>query len=733
MAKKSVKRRKNLRMKRGARRTVAALLMVTALIVAAIPAPSLRAADSQSENEKEDTSSTEATDSVTPESVTDSFPAYDSEGNLWVQSSADAGVALGFVVNTSDGTAMLAGYDTSGAVDSNDQVIYDDASDIEDVVLPVTITDPDGTTFTVNGVSKCSGDLHTFRIASDSSVTRTVDIGGSAFADDTSLTGITEGTDQITSIGSYAFQNTTAFVDVWTIPASVVSIGSHAFDGSGITGVTFEEDSALKTLDAYAFANATKLASADLSNCSSLTTMKGYTFQECTALTSVDIDNSALTVLGEYEFYDCTMLKSIEFPSTLTGLGVGNHCFENSAIQELDLGDTSITYFYANTVDGCTSLAKVALPDDLQTIASGAFSGCTALTEFVLKARECDVAGWDTTDGFIDTDLNEQCTIVSYAHLNESYEGSEITDMTDIFQFAVENRFVFKDYDSAGDDTNDWFDGTYKIDNDQKLVYINKDSDVWTTDIADGVITIPEKVYGIAVEGIAGYQSVLKGYDVNTVTSIELPSTMTSIDAEAFYNCQYIESVKLDADTSDSITIGSDAFNYTADGFILYGPISASNGAFTYAMANKIYPYGGTTADYIVYANVDGDSSSTTNPLLKVQYQQHSSAYPVRGAEDTSYYNTLISVTPASSTLDGAVTSVTLPSGIEYMGRCFSLSSNTATKLTSLTAGGLKVIDDFELAYNTNLSEASITMTDSGVIGYAPFKEDTSLAAPTVT
>ncbi|SFL15316.1 Leucine rich repeat-containing protein [Lachnospiraceae bacterium KH1T2] len=737
MAKKSVKRKRYLRMKKGVRRTIATLLMVTALIVAAIPAPSLRAADTQSENEREDTSSTEATDGVEPESVTSTFPAYDSEGNLWIQSPQDLGVALGFVVDKSKNTAMLAGYDTSGAKDADDVIIYSDRSKIENVTLPVTATDPDGVIFTVTGVNKCSGDLHTFRIASESGVTRTVDIGGSAFANDKYLTGIPEGADQITSIGSYAFQNTEKFVDIWTIPASVVSIGSHAFEGSGITGVTFASGSALKTLDAAAFAGADKLGSADLSACTALTTLKGETFKDCTALTTVNIDNGALTVLGSSEFAECVMLKTIKFPSTLTGLGVGNKCFENSAIQELDLGDTSITAFYGDTVDGCTSLAKVSLPSTVQNIGNGAFKDCAALTEFVLKAYECGIEGWDS-GGFIQTGLKDDCVIVGYAHKYESDEGKELDDLTgsqgkaelsDIFKFALQNGFKFKDLDGKGESSEDWFDGTYKIDNDGKLVYINKGSTVWTDDIADGVITIPKAVYGKDVKGIAGYQAVLKGFS-EAASTIELPATLLSIDDQAFYNCPNIKEVKLDAATSDDVTIGSEAFEGTADGFILYGPISASNGAFNYAMNTKITPTGGTQSDYIKYANADGDETAVDNPLLIVQKQQHLSVRPVRGAEDTNYYNTLIEVRPGADT----ITKVTIPSGIEYLNKQFTAAdSSSGTALESLTAGGLKVIDDFELSNNKNLKEASITMADGGVIGYAPFKEDKKLASPTVT
>ncbi len=82
-------------------------------------------------------------------------------------------------------------------------------------------------------------------------------IGSEAFKSNTTLTNITL-PDTLTGIYKSAFAGTTALTDV-VIPDNVVVIDSDAFSGSGVTSVTFGDNSKLRTIGSGAFANTVRL------------------------------------------------------------------------------------------------------------------------------------------------------------------------------------------------------------------------------------------------------------------------------------------------------------------------------------------------------------------------------------------------------------------------------------------------------------------------------------------
>ena len=72
------------------------------------------------------------------------------------------------------------------------------------------------------------------------------------------------------------------------------------------------------------------------------------------------------------KFEDCKLLKEVRFPSTLTGIDAQN-CFTRSAVEELDLSMTKITYLSNAFASETTNLGKVILPSTCTTINYQAF------------------------------------------------------------------------------------------------------------------------------------------------------------------------------------------------------------------------------------------------------------------------------------------------------------------------------------------------------------------------
>ena len=113
---------------------------------------------------------------------------------------------------------------------------------------------------------------------------------------------------------------------------STVRIGRHSFSGCvGLTNVVIPD---------------------------SVKHIENYAFQGCTNLTSVTI-GGGVTAIKKGAFSNCRKLSSVTLP--LTAQNIWSYAFED-----------------------CVQLSKIDIPNGA-TINSGAFSGCTALTEVILR------------------------------------------------------------------------------------------------------------------------------------------------------------------------------------------------------------------------------------------------------------------------------------------------------------------------------------------------------------
>ena len=139
-----------------------------------------------------------------------------------------------------------------------------------------------------------------------------------------------------------------------TIPKSVVSLNANAFMGcKKLHNVTFEENSALKRIEPYAFGRCMNIY--DLTLPDELQTIEESAFYYCTNLRNIEIPDS-VTHIGEKAFNYCTSLKSITLPKYITSI-------EKSTFQD------------------CINLAEIILPDGLTEIKEEAFLNCRSLTK----------------------------------------------------------------------------------------------------------------------------------------------------------------------------------------------------------------------------------------------------------------------------------------------------------------------------------------------------------------
>jgi len=130
---------------------------------------------------------------------------------------------------------------------------------------------------------------------------------------------------------------------------------------STVTSVTIPNS--VTSIEYYAFAYCSKLASVTFIPTSSVTLIGEAAFRGCTSLTSIVIPES-VTSIGFRAFVSCTSLASVTFGST-----------------------TSLTSIGRTAFNSCTSLTSIAIPESVMSIGDQAFGGCTSLTTAFLPIR----------------------------------------------------------------------------------------------------------------------------------------------------------------------------------------------------------------------------------------------------------------------------------------------------------------------------------------------------------
>lgn len=220
-------------------------------------------------------------------------------------------------------------------------------------------------------------------------------IGLEAFSSCTNLTSVTI-PNNVTNIRERAFAYCYGLKS-FTIPNNVKTIGNNAFlYCNKLTSVTIPNS--VTSIGKSAFQDCSGLTSVTLSD--NMSSINECTFKKCTSLTSMTIPSS-VTDIGVEAFSGCTHLSDITIPNSVTNVGLS--AFTETAWLESQPDGVvyagSALYIYKGAMPDNTSVAikegtktisdaafkrcygltSVSFPNSLTDIGAEAFSGCTAL------------------------------------------------------------------------------------------------------------------------------------------------------------------------------------------------------------------------------------------------------------------------------------------------------------------------------------------------------------------
>ena len=355
----------------------------------------------------------------------------------------------------------------------------------------------------------------------------------------------------LTDIGRFAFENCTSLTSV-NLPSNVIFVFQGAFSGC-------------KNLKTAVFnGNMASVSGNVFEGCSSLTSFTipsqadyiGYAaFKGCSSLTKLTLPDTVLEIEAE-AFMGCTNLSQINIPGLGSTCAIPDDCFNGCVSLTTITIPQGINAIGNNAFKGCSKLKTVNIPKSLNKIWGSAFAGCSALADVFYKGTDTE---WNSIEIYIDNAPLFKATL--HTEGSADFTGDSGSCGSGIsYTLSTDGVLTISGSGKMSDfDSNDYGGGVcfYKAPwNDYKDKVTKVVFKGAVTYIGNGSFNGCGKLTSISLPD--SLTSIGKGVFTNSgITSLTLPSGMTSIPNYAFDGCTNLKTVTIPSSVS---TIGTKAF-----------------------------------------------------------------------------------------------------------------------------------------------------------------------------
>ena len=568
----------------------------------------------------------------------------------------------------------------------------------------------------------------------------------------------------------------------YTVNNNCRFIYDSAFSGcSGLTSITLP--SSLTSIGSYAFSGCSGFISLDFTNCTSLASIGDWAFNSCHGLASISL-SSSLASIGDSAFYNCSGLKELDLSNCISLTSIGIRAFYGcSKLTELDLSNcTSLTSIGIQAFYNCSGLTSITLPSSLTSIGSSAFYNCRALTEINYNAESIP-------------DLRLNNGVFSYAGQNGSgitvnfgegvknipaylfYSNSNISRLN--FSSTIESIgtcaflgcsgltsiTLSSSLISIGDSAFSGCSNLQPSVTEQGVKYLgNSDNPylvLWDgSDITTSTYTVNENckiIYYEAFEDCSGLTSITLPSSLTSIggsafsycsglTSITLPSSLTSIGDYAFRYCTGLTEVDLSQCTSLA-SIGDSAFNGCHGLTSITIPERVTSiGDWAFSDCINLQPsateqgvkyLGNSDNPYLVLWDGADITSTTYTVNNNCRFIYDSAFSGCSGLTSITLPSSLTSIGDSAFEDCSGLTSITLPSSLTSIGdsafyNCSGLTSIDLSNCISLASIGDSAFEDCGGLTSIDLSNCT-SLTSIGGSAFYGCTNLTSIVFPNST